>query len=116
MDDLYPGNSYNADSESAENTEILLKINRIEEDLRKMYKRKKKGGKKGKKKKLKKQNKLLKQENEQMSYLLQSLAMQKNSKQKKPEWWQELIIKSAPNSINMVSSILQNNAKSKKRD
>jgi hypothetical protein len=128
MENLYSDAS-NGESENTSNVAMVYRLNKIDEGLQKISKKKssKKHGKKFKKrlKSLELENEQLKyllqfvaaQQNmgqEQMNYLIQTLTMHQNAKPEKPTWWQQVLANSIPPSINAIASAFQMSAKSKK--
>jgi len=94
MEDLYSDGSFEIESESAGCAEIITRLNRIEEKMRKV----RGNGKSGGRKKLKKQLKTLRKEHEQLQYAVQQ----------KPAWWQGAVTKALPNIVDFISVFLRN--------
>jgi len=108
MENLYPNGSIDHEPESVDLDVVLLRVDRLDKAVRKMS-GKRKNGKKFGKKELKRRIEALEKENALLRYYLFSLSTQeKATTQEKPMWWQDALVRSAPNLVDMAASNFRN--------
>lgn len=116
MDNLYTDTSDLNDSDMTKYTQLLTRMDAIDQALKKTKKKHKRNKKKGgKTKKLKRQMQALEMEYEQLKMFFQVFLMQMQMQtpsylhtQQKPVWWQEAVTKSLPKLFDMGSVVLNN--------
>ena len=108
-DELYTNGILSNEVYPTDYTEVLARMEKIDEYLTSKgnkHKRNKVGSHKSKK--LKRRVKALEEENEQIRYLLKVIAMQSQSP-KRQSWWHRSVEKSAPQIIDLIAVIIKSN-------